>query len=242
MQCPGDTGCQSTAVFDNYDNATVTGCYRETINFGDGDLPSTGQRDIFVVKFDETMALQWSRRYGDAEEQYVLDVAVDSGNNIIIVGSFQGRLTIGVDQLDTAGGADIFVAKLDSAGNPLWAQAFGDATEPQRAESVFVDSQGDIWVTGLFSGSVNFGDQTLVANTNADVFLAKLSTAGDVIWSARYGDGAAGSYEKAGRAVVVDSTGVVSLGGTFDGPLQFGDGPSLLGLGAMDVFLGRCFP
>jgi len=103
-----------------------------------------------TVKLDANGASVWKRDlYGH--------VAVDSRGNVLVGGSFTGTLDFGGGPLTSAGGEDIFVAKLDAAGNHVFSRRFGDADATQRAEAIAVDPGDNVLVSGVFEGTVDFG-------------------------------------------------------------------------------------
>jgi hypothetical protein len=87
----------------------------------------------------------------------------------------------------SAGGADIFVTKLDAAGDLLWKKTTGDGTD-QQLYAMAVDAAGDIVVAGDFTGTIDFGAGALTSAGAADVYVAKLDPSGNALWSKRAGD------------------------------------------------------
>ena len=99
---------------DSTDNVVITGYFKGLVDFGGGDLPTTGaKRDIFVATVDANGAHQCSQSFGNGtQDQIGSAVATDSGNNAIITGRFRDPVDFGGGLLSTLGGKrDIFVAK-----------------------------------------------------------------------------------------------------------------------------------
>ena len=72
----------------------------------------------------------------------------------------------GTTNLTTNGstvGDDVFVSKLDSAGDLVWAKNFG-GTEYAKGFSVAVDSSGNVYTSGEFEGTVDFDPGAGTAN------------------------------------------------------------------------------
>jgi hypothetical protein len=65
------------------------------------------------------------------------------------------------------------VAKVDSGGNFLWAKRAGGVSSV-RGQGIAVDSSGNAYVTGGFSGTAVFGATTLTSAGNWDVFIWKV--------------------------------------------------------------------
>jgi hypothetical protein len=113
-------------------------------------------------------------------------VAVDKQGNQILAGSFAGKLQIAGGELASAGGTDIFIAKADKAGKPVFPpQRFGGKGD-DAATGIAVDDDGSIVLGGTFQGEAVFGEQRLKADVRHEgqraVFVARLDPAGKVVW------------------------------------------------------------
>jgi len=102
-------------------------------------------------------------------------------------------------------------------------------------KSVAVDSAGNVLVTGIFAGTVNFGDidDALTSAGNQDVFVVKLSAEGVHLWSRSFG----GSGNDISESITVDSAGAVLVTGSFSGTAKFGGEEDLSSAGSTDVFV-----
>jgi hypothetical protein len=118
--------------------------------------------------------------------------------------------------------------------NHLWSQRFGDGSV-QSGRNVAVDGAGNVIVTGVFEGTVDFGGGPLVSvGFFGDIFVAKYDASGAHQWSQRFG----GSRNDVGRSVVVDTLGNVIVTGSFLGTVDFGGGP-LVSTGGSDIFVAK---
>lgn len=223
-------------ALDSTGNPVVVGDMEGVVDFGGGPLTSAGSSDVFLAKRDAMGNHVWSKHFGNVALQSGQSVAITPADEVVIVGYFQGTINFGGGVLTSSGGADMFVAKFDSAGTHLWSKKFGSATDDQLALAVAVDNLGDVYFTGSFSGSMTFGGGTLASAGGADVFVAKLAGAtGNHVWSAKYGDT---GIEQVGRAITVDSMGNVLVTGAFDGTINFG-GTALTTAGLTDAFVAK---
>jgi hypothetical protein len=118
-------------------------------------------------------------------------------------------------------------AVTQATSSPAWSKAFGSTTN-DVGQAVAFDSSGNMYATGYFQGTVNFGCGSLSSNgtTYPDAFLAKYSSTGTCLWSKRLG----GIYDDAGTGVVVDPNNNVIVTGTVGGyvtgtTVDFGGGP-----------------
>ena len=90
-----------------------------------------------------------------------------------MAGSFQGNVDFGGLTLSSANGSnDIFIAKYPAnCGGVQWARNLGSSTD-DVGYGLAVAGNGDVVMTGYFSGSINFGTGTVLSNGPfADVFV-----------------------------------------------------------------------
>ena len=216
-------------------DVVVVGYFRGTVDFGGGPLVSAGGEDIFVAKFNPSGAHVWSRRYGDADWQVARSVAVNAIGQVILTGEFYGQVDFGGGALVSAGSGDIFIAKLNSSGTYLWSRRFGDANW-QEAWGVAIDPSQNMFLTGDFDGTLNFGTGSLVSE-GGDIFLAKFTPTG-VQWSRRFGDR---DYQHA-QSLAADPSGNLYLTGYFFGTVDFGGGPLVQVGNTYDLYLAKFDP
>jgi hypothetical protein len=125
---------------------------------------------------------------GGEENEGGFGVAVDSDQNVYTVGFF--RDTADFDPGDglfnltstSSNRDDIFISKLDSDGNFVWAQSMG-GLGGDVAYSVAVDGNDDIYVSGEFLQTASFGDFTLGPAFLRDAFVCKISSDGAILWA-----------------------------------------------------------
>jgi hypothetical protein len=217
-------------ALDGAGNIVLTGGSNGTANFGKGNLPTFGDRDVFVAKFDPSGVALWSKSFGDLGFDVAPGIAIDTMDNIVIAGHFQRKINFSASpateltNADTIGfSPDIFVAKLAGDGSHLWSKRYGDANI-QRGVAIAVDKANDIVVTGDFNSTLNFSGQPEDKMTSAggtDIWIAKLAgQTGAHVWSKRFG----GTTNDIGKAVSVDASGAVLLTGRFEGTADFGAG------------------
>ncbi len=92
----------------------VTGMFQGSADFGGGVLTSVGYSDVFAAKYDAAGGHVWSRRYGSSGADDLGDgAAIDPGTReIVISGSFQGRINFGTGDLTNLGLYNGFVTRL----------------------------------------------------------------------------------------------------------------------------------
>src|ERR1035437_414165 len=165
---------------DNAGNIYVVGNFENIIVFDTITLTSNGYTDIFIVKYDSSGNVIWARNAGTPNSDNAYSITVDNSNNIYVTGYFErDSINFGSYTLinyDTVGTADIFVVKYDSSGHVIWAKSAGGALD-DKANSITVDIDGNIYVSGYFqSQTIVFDSTTLYYNgMTGNVFFAKLN-------------------------------------------------------------------
>lgn len=99
-------------------------------------------------------------------------VACDS-TSVVVAGGTQGAMTVGALTTTLAGGADAFVIRYDSTGGELWAMTLV-STSSDIAYGVAYDSDGHIYATGIFRGTLTAGSTTLTSAGQSDAFVVKV--------------------------------------------------------------------
>ncbi len=144
-------------------------------DFDPFELTVTGDLDPgdVTVEWVET----WGSRLGD---ESVADIAIDNEGNILVVSNFARRPDLDPGHYRYTGNAegayDATLGKHDSSGNVLWAITWGEGGYDD-ANGVLVDSVGNIYVTGTFSGEIDFDpSQDVTESRKADGPQAYLSS------------------------------------------------------------------
>ena len=174
----GDADEQSSAAVavDSAGNIVVAGTFAGAMNFGLGTIQSHGATDAFVAKLDSAGGEVWRRQGGDAAAQTATGAAVGADGDVLVAGGFEGSIDFGGESVTSAGGEDVFLAKLDASGAPVWIRSAGDTGIDQRAAAVAIDPAGNALVTGHFDGTLTFGQlPTLSSAGQTDGFVVKLS-------------------------------------------------------------------
>jgi len=223
-------------ALDDLDCFVMAGTFRDTIDLGGGPLTAVGERDGFLVKYDNSGSHLWSRSFGG----YAFDpnsLCTDAGGNTFLAGWFYGGIDFGSGPLISAGGQDVFLAKFDPNGDPLWSHGFGDVGDQYIFNGIETWNGTGILMTGNFSGELDFGGGPLLSAGGVDVFLAHLDGSGNQVRADAFGDT---SHQRSSN-VAVATPGWFVLSGCFQGGVDFGNGliPSS---GGEDLFLARFDP
>lgn len=193
-------------------NSYVTGSFVGDADFdGDGvtDASSGSQEnsDIFVAKYDATGSLKWVQSAGGTLHDSGKSIAYDGSSGTVFVG---GRMDYSPDSV----GHDFYLTSLDSeTGATNWSKQLPDDGSGDEVKGVAVDGNGNVYATGEFDGTLDFGGTTLTSrNDSRDIFVAKFDASGAVQWAQRAGSDVGG---ESGEAIVVGGAGDVYVGGGF---------------------------
>jgi len=233
-----DVGLGSVAVgngvaVDNGGNSYLIGHFFDYVRFGQIRLNAAGESDILVAKYDPKGSLLWAISAGGVKKEESEGIAVDHAGNCYVTGFFYGSMRFGEFFLTSSGQNDMFLAKIDSDGNVIWAKSAG-GQDYGGGLAIATDKSGDIYVSGYFSGDFYFGNVRLVSAGGSDIFLAKFDTDGNLKWAKRNG----GTGWEGGYGVAADEAGNVYVTGGFQSTAMF-DSLKLISAGGSDIFLAK---
>jgi hypothetical protein len=172
---------------------------------------------------------------GGTGEDYGFSIAIDSSGNSYVTGYFYSTASFGTTTLTSSGNYDIFVAKLDSDGNWLWANQAG-GTSWDYGLGIAIDSSGNSYVTGYFQGTASFGTTTITSSGNYDIFVAKLDSDGSWLGANQAG----GTGRDDARSIATDSSGNCYVTGLFEETASFGN-IIFESSGNYDIFVAKAY-
>jgi hypothetical protein len=155
---------------DNDGNFIFSGSYSETLYFDTLVLPSSGgHSDAFIAKTSPSGKLLWFQKIASLSNVSPADLSIDSRNNYIITGNFNGRSDFAGSIIE---GNGLFAAGFNANGECLGARNVGNIYEISGG----IDNLDNIFVTGEYQGNETVGDTTLPSyNGTPNVFLVKLA-------------------------------------------------------------------
>lgn len=173
-------------------------------------LPTgTAGSNVYIVKLDASGSMQWSKAIGGMN--------TDAAHSIIQT-TDGGYAIAGTTQSFGSGGRDMYVARLDNAGNLLWASAIGGASDDQ-AYSIYETSTGSLLITGSTNSFSAPG--TLL-------YFVKLSGQGNIMFSKMYNFSLyTSTLIRIGYGVIQNSNGNYVIAGTI-GKGSIGDAAPLV--------------
>lgn len=189
--------------------------------------------DMFVAKFDNTGKAVWVIQSNGIGDEKGVDISCDKTGHIAVVGVFRGAsATFGTTELKHFGGDGYrtFIIRINSLGKIQWVQrAGGERGGPTYGHSVSCGPNGEIYITGSFTGGVTFGgyEYKSKSGNNTSVFIAKYLPNGEIKWFEQvYGTKPGGQNStQVGKAIFATSDSrFVYVAGWFRGRSIFGDG------------------
>lgn len=209
-------------AFDADRKLYVTGTFSNTTTFGTDSLVAAGSTDAFLLKLNGRGGTTWVGGIGGAGTDDAGGIATDADGNVFLAGAFTGTADFdpgpGTANL-TAGatGRDAFVAKYTPGGDYAWANKIG-GDNIDLARDVAVDSVGNVYVAGEFTGSATAGSATLNSvGGSRDLFVAKYRNGGNFVLAKSMG----GSGIDIAYGLAVDSSQRIYLAGTFSAKADF---------------------
>jgi uncharacterized delta-60 repeat protein len=165
---------------DSLNNIFLTG---HTYSFGGGI-------NIFLLKYNSSGDLEWYKLWNRSVQDMGRAVALDSLNNIYIVGH-SGNTWDGL--------ADMVLVKFNSSGDYQWERTWGGGKNDD-AMAITLDSSNNIYLAG-YTMSYGLGAR--------DICLVKYNSSGVKLWNTTWG----GSDNDRGASIVLDSSGNIFIGG-----------------------------
>ncbi len=198
---------------------------------------------MFVSK---SQTFQWASKFSGSFDNIAKAIKHDSNGDVVVAGKFLGTVDFDpsatVFNLSSAGSSDIFIVKLNSAGNLVWAKKIG-GNLTDEALGLAIDANNNIYVTGIYASSTDFdpgiGTSTLNFSGGAsDGFVLKLQSNGDFVWAKSIG----GANLDICQSIDVDNAGNCFITGKFEGNVDFDPSASVYSLissGTYDSFIEK---
>lgn len=191
---------------------------------------------VFQIAAQPISALDWAKSITSSNvntvDDLVHEIVTDNNNNVYATGRLVGNSL----------SKDIFIAKYSTTGQLLWQVAIG-GTGDDEGQSIKLDNNGNVWVTGTITGSVDFdpSNNTAIINSHGliDIFLAKFDTSGNYLWAGAMG----GTVNDIATDVAIHPiTGNIWICGGFDLIADFNPAPinfTATSVGDRDIFFAE---
>ncbi|HET9502407.1 MAG TPA: T9SS type A sorting domain-containing protein [Hymenobacter sp.] len=199
-------------------NVAITGYTSRTANFGNTAITVSGNYyDGYVAKLDGAGNWLWAKGFGGSSSDQGSGVAFDASGNVFVTGLFSATAPFGSTSLTSAGGYDIFVAKLAANGTWSWVKQAGGSGYDQ-GNDLALDASGNVWAIASYAGTGSFGSTSLSSVGSDDIAVLKLTNAGAWSWAKSAG----GPGRDQGSGIAIAPNGSALISGTFNGSLALG--------------------
>jgi hypothetical protein len=216
---------------DTNGNIYATGFFENDGDFDPG--PEVDEKEAysgtgFISKYGADGEYLDTRIFSGNDYVISCGLSVDGAGNQYIAGYFQGEADFdpgsGVDNHTSNGGYDMFLMKLDQSDNFLWARTWG-GSDWDKAYQVKVDNSGNLYVTGEFTGIVDFdpgaGVDEETAQFGQDACLVKYNASGEYQYALTWG----GNGDDSARGIAFDGSGNVFVTGWLNATVDLDPGP-----------------
>lgn len=232
-------------------NIYTTGYFRNAVDFDPGVGTYTlttiaSSFDVFVSKLDALGNFVWAKNFSGGADETVAALTLDATGNVYVTGGFQNKVdfdpSVAVYTINptNSGQVDMFVVKLDAAGNFVWAKNMG-GTKDVNATSITIDPTNNLYIGGYFAGIADFDPSAvtsnLTSNGSTDIFISKYDALGNYVWAKQMG----GTQFDFAFAIALDASNNVYSTGSFMLSVDFDPSASTNTLTAMHTSFSDAF-
>lgn len=214
------------------DGIIVGGSSRSNLEFGD---PADTSWNMLVYKLDFDRNVLWRRHFGgDRHDRMWMLISTADGGFLCGGYSYSG---IGGDKSEPSrGGMDVWVLRLDAAGNKLWDKTYGGAGRDEMFAALEMPHGG--FLLGCHSNSNAGGDKTENSRGDQDFWLLYTDDAGNLLWDQTLGGN---GIEQINDLEWAPDGNVYLSGGTTSQP-NTGDIAPDFARGGKDFWIGKFNP
>jgi hypothetical protein len=238
----------SSVAIDHENNILLSGSFEEEVDLDPGPgifmINSYEEDNDFVVKLTNEGAFLWGRSIENLGNSSAPFIQADQLGNAIICGQFRGAVdfnpgsgTFMLGEAETTY-SQTFLLRLDEEGNFGGAVALGNDGGGVTPRDMVLDEDQNIYVTGTFSGTVDFDPSPLslylTSNDIGDIFISKIKAVGSLAWAFKVG----AEYDDVPFSIFIDPNNTLYLTGRFRGEVDFDPGPGIFDLYSGDSYFG----
>ncbi len=219
----------NVVVTDEQGNIYTVGNFESVMDFDPGPkefiLVPGAFSGAFISKLNSKGDFVWAKAfYGRA---WTKDITIDKMGNIYITGYFTGTVDFdpGANEYLVTSEIGMYICKLNKAGEFAWVKTLGDSKGGGQGSAIFIDSNYNIYATGLFSGVIDiqskYGSLQLLSSLPVsfnNIFISKLDSSGEFIWAKSIRGN--GIYNKVNE-IIADQQGSCYIAGGFDQSADF---------------------
>ncbi|MCB9641302.1 MAG: SBBP repeat-containing protein [Myxococcales bacterium] len=214
-------------------NSYITGYFQGTAVFGPVSAKSDDYTNAFFAKLDASGQFVWASNTTQSWYAAGKGIRVDASGNVYATGYFEGQAGFGLKGIRSDYGTDIFVTKLNPTGQYQWTTSVSGYANAS-GKGLEIDSAGNLYLTGSFVDVIKFGNATVTAVGNLDIFVAKISSSGTFTAAKSMG----GPQVDAGECITLGKDGMPYIIGVFNSGLTHAS-TTLTSKGSTDVVVAK---
>lgn len=131
---------------------------------------------LFCVLVLNSMLHAQQLQWFNYQDNYPSKMATDAQGNVYVTGT---------DEYDNSGqNMNVFLRKYTASGELIWERKTSNlyCCNYSYSRAIVVDAQGDVYIAGNFQSRIQF-DAILLESSYSDIFLAKYTSAGALLWA-----------------------------------------------------------
>lgn len=247
----GATSLLSAAI-DNNGDLVLAGYFADVVDFDPGpgvtNLVASSFADQFTLKLTNSGNFVWAKAFNGNLPDYITPktVVIDGNNDILLSGTFNGTFDFDASAStsslsSTNQSDDIYVTKLNSTGNLVWAKVLGNSNY-ESVSGVAKDAQNNLYLCGNFFDTLDANPgaaiNNIITTNNGGILVLKLNSNGDYVWAKKM-DGIGYTYSE---HMTMNPQQHLYITGYFDQTTDFDPGMSTQNLtsnGDYDVFVSK---
>ena len=168
--------------------------------------------------YSQEMNFAWSKITGTSGNNKGTSIISDKNGYLFVAGEFNADFIYNDNTITGLGQNNIFILKLDLAGNLIWSKCFGSNSNATIQQICF-DTSMNVVCTGTFSGSLLLNDTAINSIGGSDIFILKIKNTGETM--SVLTDGGTGNENS--NALCVDKKNNIYVCGSFKGSATFGN-------------------
>ncbi len=224
------TDCLFTAK----DELVIAAGFNETFPLPTSSLNAAGRNDAVLINYDFIHQVpNWFIHLNSPLDDKISAMEADKDGHVFIAGSYGLSLQLGTYHLSNEfNSKGLYIAKISREGSVLWAFPI-NGNGVQEINDLAIDGNGNVYATGHFSGGIHFGNTTLEASGNQDLFFSKFNPNGTLEWVGNAG----GTGKTQARRIISLPDNSCVIAGIFDGQIRTDTDTVTANTKDRDVFL-----
>lgn len=218
-QAGGSGADQATCVdLDSNNDIYIAGNFEYAIAIDTFHFNTTNlYKESFVASYSNSGNIKWAKASIGTGANLITGITFDNHDAVYITGYFSNSFHLsGMNISSNTPSQDIILGKMSLNGNMIWLKKAGGAFE-DKAYAICSDPQGNITITGYFSGTAFFDSNSITYNDYNDVYTAHYDSSGNNVWV----KAGKGQQLDMGFALTANADGDIFVTGMFQQTIVF---------------------